>query len=53
MTDKQLDLIEISVYLVKSYIISVALYHSPVLAVFRSTSAFIVVRTTIFHCTQK
>lgn len=53
MTDKQLDLIQISMYLVRSYLISVAFYHSPVLAVFRSRSAFTAVRTIVFHCTEK
>lgn len=51
-TEKQLDLIQISMYLVKSYLISVVLYRSPVLAVFRSRSAFTIVRTIVFHCTQ-
>lgn len=48
LTDKQLHLIQISTYLVKSYLISVASYHSPVIAVFSSRGACTVVRTILF-----
>lgn len=48
MNDEQLHLIQISMYLVKSDLISVASHHSPVLAVFSFRGACTVVRTIFF-----